>query len=120
MAYHITTIINNSDRSVALTNPAPKTSAGWADSRLVPANESYSPERPILVNKTQGDYNTVVSTALNIYTKLGNWCFWDNSSDEVDAVEEGTGSELVWLRATAGDLTLTIDASGKPMTTKNG
>jgi len=115
MAYHITTIINQSDRSVALTNPAPQTSAGWVDSRLVPANKSYSPERAILVNKTEGVYNAVVSTALNIYTKLGNWCFWDN----VHAVKEGDATEVVWLHTTAGDLTLTIDASGTPGITKN-
>lgn len=114
MAYHITTIINNSDRSVALTNPK-----STRDAHLVPAKESYSPERPILVNQTEGDYHSVVSTALNIYTKEGNWCFWDNDPNQVQAVKEGDEDVVVWLKSVAGDLTLTIDDKGKPDITKN-
>jgi hypothetical protein len=114
MAYHITTIINNSDRSVALTNPK-----STRDAHLVPAKESYSPERPILVNQTKGDCHSVVSIALNIYTKEGNWCFWDNDPNEVYALKDGEKNPVVWLEAEAGDLTLTIDDEGKPKTTKN-
>jgi hypothetical protein len=107
MAYHITLVANNSDSSIAITNPANEN-----DSRLVGPNTNYKPNRPILINKMSGNptYSGAISVANNIYTFADNFCFWDNEHDAVNGIGEKGGTIL--FNSTAGDLTITIKADG--------
>jgi hypothetical protein len=70
MAYHITLVVNNSDRSIAITNPVYE-----ADSKLVLPQQKYTPQRPILIDTMAGNptYVEAAAKANNIYTKADNY-----------------------------------------------
>lgn len=107
MAYHITLVNNQSNNSVAVTNPAYE-----ADSMLVGPGKSYTPNRPILVNKISGNpsYLQALGTANNIYTYADNYCFWDNGNSAVNGVgEKGT---TIAFNMSAGNLQITVNANG--------
>jgi hypothetical protein len=119
MAYHITLVTNNSNSSIAITNPAYE-----GDSMLVgpaPANNPgssagcnpYTPSRPILVNKISGNpaYTEALPKANNIYTYADNYCFWDNTNSAVNGVGE-KGTDKIAFNASAGDLQITVLTSG--------
>lgn len=108
MAYHITLIANNSKSSVAITNPA-----ATRDAKLVGPSTQYSPERPILVNKIDGNpnYLQAIDTAVNIYTNKDNYCFWDNTNSAVNGMGQSTGA-IAPYNASAGDLQIVVNADG--------
>ncbi len=107
MAYHITLITNNSNKSVAVTNPA-----ATRDAALIPPNTPYTPERRIEINKMKGNptYSDAVGTANNIYTYSDNYCFWDNTNSAVNGV--GENGLTISFNAKAGDLQVTVNANG--------
>jgi hypothetical protein len=115
MTYHIKQIDNQSDRSVALTNP--KTGTSKRDCVLIlpaPAQKQpYVPEHPPEVNKIEGNpnYTKAAVTALNIYTKADNFCFWDNTDSAVNWLGENSSTTQSY-NATGGDLKLIISPSG--------
>jgi hypothetical protein len=115
MTYHISKIINNSPKSAAITNPAPHSSAGWQDSHLVLPG-TYVPERPIEVNfiRQSGtvSYPTAAKTALNIYTFVNNWCFWDNGNSALNGVADGATQDVSFYNGSGGNLVLTVNESG--------
>jgi len=119
MAYHITLVTNNSNTSIAITNPAYE-----GDSMLVgpaPANNPgsnpgcnpYTPGRPILVNKLSGNptYQEALPKANNIYTNTDNFCFWDNTNSAVNGIGQ-KGTNKISFNASAGDLQVTVLANG--------
>ena len=119
MAYHITLVTNNSNMSIAITNPAYE-----GDSMLVgpaPANNPgssagsnpYKPSRPILVNKISGNptYADALTQANNIYTYADNYCFWDNTNSAVNGIGE-KGTDPILFNASAGDLQITVLTNG--------
>jgi hypothetical protein len=107
--------------SAALTNPAPKSDEGWKDSRLIRIGD-HKPARPPEINKYEGEfpggvYTSVVGKTLNIYTKKGNWCFWDDGVDQVLGVAESVPDDnpiIQLYTGKAGSLTLLIDPNGDP------
>jgi hypothetical protein len=113
MAYHITKIINNSSKTVLLTNPKAE-----RDTHLVPKNNSLSPPNPPLVEsirESNVSYETAVTKALNIYTMQNNWCFWDNgSSTALVGLADGGQTYTTFPTQNATELELTIDAEGVP------
>lgn len=111
MTYHIKEIDNKSDKSVALTNPLTGTSK--RDCVLILPHTVYKPEYKPEVNKISGNptYTLATKTALNIYTKTNNYCFWDNTNSACDWLGEGHTSPDSY-NASAGDLKLTINANG--------
>ena len=122
MTYQITEIVNVSGASAAFTNPAPKSTAGQRDSRLILVGV-YRPEKAPVINKYEGKlapgvedvYAKVVGKTLNIYTKLGNWCFWDSGHDHILGVRDGHNEELVkFYHGQGGNVVLSIDAKGNP------
>jgi len=111
MTYHIPQIDNQSDRSVALTNPLTGTSK--RDCVLILPKTLHKPEHPPEVNKISGNptYTQATKTALNIYTKTDNYCFWDNTNSACDwRGENSTGTDS--FNASGGDLKLTINPNG--------
>jgi len=116
MTYHIKQIDNQSDRSVALTNP--KTGTSKRDCVLIlPApsqKQPYVPEHPPEVNKIEGNpsYAKAAATALNIYTKADNYCFWDNTDSAANWLGEAPNSTIQSYNASGGDLKLIISSSG--------
>jgi hypothetical protein len=84
MTYHIPQIDNQSDRSVALTNPLTGTSK--RDCVLILPKTLHKPDPAPEVNKIEGNptYTQATKTALNIYTKTDNYCFWDNTNSACD------------------------------------
>jgi len=111
VTYHITQIINGSNRSVALTNPLTGTSK--RDCVLILPNTTYTPEHPPEVNKISGNpnYTTATKTALNIYTKTDNFCFWDNTASACNWVGENNPGTQSY-NASGGNLKLFINADG--------
>ena len=107
MTYNITQITDKSDRSAALTNPVTS-----RDAVLVFPYIVYRSENPPEVNAISGNptYAEAAATALNIYTKTDNYCFWDNTNSAVQWVGQngGTGSYNIG----AGDLNLIINPDG--------
>jgi hypothetical protein len=110
MAYHIKTIENRSDRSVALTNPLTGTSK--RDCVLILPGP-FTPDNAPLVNKISGNpsYKTATETALNIYTKTDNYCFWDNTNSAVNWLGENNPA-TDGFNATGGELKLIINENG--------
>lgn len=108
MAYHITLIVNKSSSSIAITNPAHE-----ADSKLIGPGVSYPPQRHILVNKIGGNptYQQAMNTALNIYTNVDNYCFWDNENSGVNGVGQ-KGEAVPPFNMSAGNLQVTVNANG--------
>jgi len=111
MVYHITKITNNSSKSVLLTNPKSE-----RDTHLLAKNSSLVPDYPPKVEyitESPVHYERAVKAALNIYTSIGNWCFWDNGKDTLVGLMEG-GSSNVFLTHHATNLWLNIDENGSP------
>jgi hypothetical protein len=111
MTYHIPQIDNQSDRSVALTNPLTGTSK--RDCVLILPHTLYKPEYPPEVNKISGNpsYTEATKTALNIYTKTDNYCFWDNTDSACNWRGEDTSATDTY-NASGGNLKLIINANG--------
>ena len=111
MAYHITSITNDSSSSVAITNPAHE-----ADSRLILNGTTYKPDRPILVNKITSsgtvNYLQAYEVAVNIYTSSDNICFWDNGSSAANGVGQKSGANLSFYTGSAGNLAITVGSDG--------
>jgi len=112
MTYTITKIINESWKSVLLTNPKSErdTYLLVKNSSLVPsplAEIQYLTERNV-------SYEMAVKRALNIYTASDNWCFWDNGRDEILGYGEKDVSLIVFLKHPATNLYLTIHQNGEP------
>jgi hypothetical protein len=107
MAYHITLVTNNSNSSIAITNPAAE-----GDSKLVGPNATYKPNRPILVNKIGGNptYADAFTKANNIYTRTDNYCFWDNGNSAVNGL--GEQGATIAFNASAGNLEITVTSTG--------
>lgn len=114
MTYHVSSIVNNSSKSIAITNPHPNPDG--RDSRLTLPGTTYNPPAPIEVNfiKKQGtvSYQEAVLTALNVYTTRDNYCFWDNGNSTLNGVSEGSPSSINFYNGPAGNLTLTISSDG--------
>jgi hypothetical protein len=112
MAYHIKKIINNSSKSVVLTNPVAE-----RDTHLVTKNSSlrlgHSPLVP-RINESNISYETAVTKALNIYTMKNNWCFWDNGSRTALVGLEDGGKSKGFSTHSVPNLELIIDENGTP------
>jgi hypothetical protein len=117
MTYHIPQIDNQSDRSVALTNPLTGTSK--RDCVLILPKTPYKPENAPEVNKISGNptYTEATKTALNIYTKTDNYCFWDNGNSACDWRGENSTTTDTY-NASGGNLKLTINPNGTIQFTK--
>ena len=113
MDYHITKIVNNSPRSVVLTNPAAP-----RDRHFLAANSSVVPANSPKVNFIADDsvpYAVAVKTALNVYTIKDNWCFWDDGgSDHLMALGEAEGHVKLFTKDNSTKLELVIDGYGIP------
>jgi hypothetical protein len=122
MTYHINQIDNNSNKSVALTNPA--ANPNGRDSRITLPGVKYKPANAVMVNfieqSTTVPYNQAVSTALNIYTKADNWCFWDDGDSQLLGVREDDPNINISLyKGKGGNLKMTIAPDGVPSFTAN-
>lgn len=111
MTYHITKIVNNSPKSVSLTNPV---SPG--DSSLTPALQSSTPKEAILVRKYDGSaadtYKQTVKSHLNIYTQKNNYCFWDDGESALRGIGENDTSDRLLFEGDGGKLTLFVKDDG--------
>jgi hypothetical protein len=78
MVYHITKIVNNSSKTIVLTNPVAQ-----RDRHVVTKNSWTIPPHPPkieIIKDNTVSYPTALKKALNIYTSKNNWCFWDNGA----------------------------------------
>jgi hypothetical protein len=75
--------------------------------------QPYVPEHAPEVNKIEGNpnYTKAAATALNIYTKTDNYCFWDNTDSAVNWLGENS-STIQSYNASGGDLKLIINSNG--------
>ena len=108
MAYHITLVVNNSDRSIAITNPVYE-----ADSKLVLPQQKYTPQRPILIDTMAGNptYVEAAAKANNIYTKADNYCFWDNTNSAIDSLGQNSRNTTTY-NAGAGNILVLVNEDG--------
>ena len=113
MAYNITRIINNSSKSVILTNPVAE-----RDTHLVTKNSSLRLEYKPLIESIREKtvfYETAVTKTLNIYTMKNNWCFWDNGSNTaLLLLGEGGEMHVTLVTDSFTDLKLIVDYDGIP------
>jgi hypothetical protein len=107
MAYHIALVINKSNKSVAITNPAHE-----ADSKLVLPGADYVPGKNILVNSMSGNpsYQQAAPVANAFYTCSQSWVFWDNTNSAINGVGENGGE--IYFNGHAGDLQVVVNADG--------
>jgi hypothetical protein len=118
MPFHIHQFSNLSPKSVLLTNPvAPR------DTHLLPSGGSLAKlDHPPLINLIKtvdiSDYETLLGKALNIYTGINNWCFWDfGTNDRLRLLGERTWKVLeIAFDKSASDVhvRLEVDYSGQP------
>jgi hypothetical protein len=113
MAYHIAQIVNDSPKSVLLTNPK-----ALRDRHLVTKNSSLRLEYPPLIESIREKtvfYETAVTKTLNIYTTKNNWCFWDNGSNTaLLLLGEGGEMHVTLVTDSFTDLKLIVDYDGIP------
>jgi hypothetical protein len=116
MTYHISQIVNNSAKSVAITNPA--SNPDGRDDRITIRHTTYNPPNPIQVNFITNispvTYQQAVLTALNAYTFLDNYCFWDNGSSALWGVGEDTPppNNIKYYEGDGTYLRLIVNANG--------
>ena len=112
MTYTITKVINNSSKSVLLTNPKSE-----RDTYLLAKNSSRVPS-PLAeiqhITEKNIPYEMAIKRALNIYTASDNWCFWDNGRDTLVGCGEKDEDEIIFLAHSATNLHLIINENGVP------
>jgi hypothetical protein len=111
MAYHITSVTNNSASIVAISNPSYP-----SDSALVTPGSSYRPSRAILVNTGTGNmtWPEAVGFANNIYTSADNFCIWDSGHDAIVGIGEKVNGKIdsVYYQGSAGNVQITVTTTG--------
>jgi hypothetical protein len=115
MSFHIHEFSNLSSKSVLLTNPV-----ALRDTHLLPVASSIKLEHPPLINVVKsfqvGGYYELLEKALNIYTLVNNWCFWDDGkTNQLYLLGEMTWDlKNVVFDKPVSQLGLRIEHSGTP------
>ena len=113
MAYHITSLVNNSGSVVALVNPQYP-----SDSFVLASGSTQTCSRPVLVNTIEGTpkYSDVVSVALNIFLNVGgqycDYCFWDTGNSAINTLTQAGGAPGAPFTHTACNIAVTVNANG--------
>ncbi len=109
MAYHITQVVNNSNATVALVNPA------WGnDAALIASGATYNPSRPVLINNVNGEstYKANLGTAVNFYTSKEDYCIWDNGNDAINGIGQFDDQATNFRNHSAGDVQVVVNNDG--------
>ncbi|QUS55615.1 hypothetical protein [Pseudovibrio brasiliensis] len=107
MAYHIPQFKNKSSGHAVTANP--KTDR---DTYFVRAGADVNSSHNVLINKGNwSSFSAAFGEANYIYTGTEAYCFWDSGDSEL-VIASQSGSSLVRLKESAGDLDLLIDANG--------
>lgn len=109
MAYHITTFVNKSGADSVTANPV-----ATRDTYFLNPSAHVNPGHPPLLNKgTFNSYSEAFPNANWIYTGVNTYAFWDSGDSEIfAATQQDPGTIQVLYKASAGNLTLTINADG--------
>ena len=111
MAYHITTFVNNSRLESVTANPKATRDTYFLKPK---PEEAVKPSHPPLLNKgTFNSYSQAFPIANWIYTGVEAYAFWDSGDSEIFAVtQKDPNTVQVLYKASAGNLTLTINGDG--------
>jgi hypothetical protein len=115
VGFHITKIVNNSSKTVVLTNPV----AGRDRHVVTKHSWVIPPHAPKIevIKSNPASYADALKKALNIYTSKNNWCFWDNggsgSSSALIGIGEG-GGKFIFDTPDAEKVVLNISNDGTP------
>ncbi len=117
MAYHISQIINNLPKSIAVVNQS--SSPNGRDSRIWSPDSNNGIDNPILIQKLELAGTIPYDSAapepiLNVYTTKDNWFLWDNGKSTLIGVGESTPNQNdTFYKGDGTNLILTIDSTGK-------
>jgi Papain-like cysteine protease AvrRpt2 len=122
MVFNIVKIVNDSTKTVVLTNPLRE-----QDRYVVPAFDYVSenpgvvvPDPPVKIGVIKNNtiaYPAALKEALNIYTLKNNWCFWDSGvkgANDLIGAGEGEDKSLLHLPANTTNLELFVSDYGVP------
>ncbi|WP_035239068.1 hypothetical protein [Desulfobacter vibrioformis] len=109
MAYHITTFVNESGLNSVTANPE-----ATRDTYFLSPGSKVNPQHPPLLNTgTFGSYSQAFPKANWIYTGVETYAFWDSGDSEIfAATQQDPNTVQVLYKASAGNLTLTINKDG--------